>query len=545
MGDTLRIALAQINPLVGDVAGNARRVIDTARRAGDELQAELVVYPELTLTGYPPEDLLHHVGLRTEVERELASLCDGLTGIAALVGLPEWSDDGLHNAAVLIADGAVRAIYRKCLLPNYAVFDEKRYFTAVDEPVVIEVGGVRVGITICEDGWYPGPTAASVAAGAEVVVNLSASPFEVGRQGYRARRVFGPRAVENGVPVICVNLVGGQDELVFDGGSLAIAADGSVAVSAPVFEEALVPVDLERGPDGRIDARIGDRVPDIGVEESMWRAIALGTRDYADKNGFTDVVLGLSGGIDSALCATVAADALGPERVHTVMMPSEHTATISVEDAADLAAALGTDHRTIPIASSYEALTTALARSFHGRADDITEQNLQARIRGTLLMALSNKFGWLVLLTGNKSEFGVGYSTLYGDMAGGFAPLKDVTKTMVYRLAGWRNAPDPVIPRRIIERPPTAELAPGQTDQDHLPPYAELDAILVDHVEKGATVAELVAAGHEPGFVRRVVDMIKASEYKRRQAAPGVRVTGKAFGRDRRYPITSGYRGDR
>ncbi|MFN2301600.1 MAG: NAD+ synthase [Gammaproteobacteria bacterium] len=538
----MRVALAQLNLTVGDVAGNAERAADAARRARDELGADLVVFPELTLTGYPPEDLLLYAGLRAQVEDALATLVAAADGIGVLVGYPEWDGPALYNAAALVANGRVLARYRKQLLPNYAVFDEKRYFTAAHDTCVVEFAGARIGITICEDLWHPEVARDTAAAGAEVLLNLSASPFQVGRQEVRGTQVFADRANETGLPVLVVNLVGGQDELMFDGGSLVVTADGTVAARLDAFADALVAVDFDRI-EGRLVPRPGAVHTEQGVEESVWNALVLGTRDYARKNGFTDVAIGLSGGIDSALATAIAVDALGAAQVHTVMMPSRHTSDMSVEDAAELAGRAGTDHRVISIEPAYEALLASLSDSFGDAPHGLAEQNLQARCRGTLLMALSNRFGWLVLAAGNKSELAVGYATLYGDMAGGFAPLKDLTKSLVYRLVAWRNTRDPLIPARIIERPPSAELAPGQVDSDSLPAYEALDAIIVDYIEQDRSFDELLASGqHDPETLRRVVALIRANEYKRRQAPPGVRVTGRAFGRDRRYPITSGYR---
>ncbi|MEX0900990.1 MAG: NAD+ synthase [Gammaproteobacteria bacterium] len=537
----MRVALAQLNLLVGDVAGNVSRVVEAAARARDEFGARLIVFPELTLTGYPPEDLLLHAGLRAQVEAALRSLPGQVTGIAVLIGFPEWDGARCFNSAALIDDGATLVRYRKQCLPNYAVFDEKRYFTAGDQTCVATLDGVRFGITICEDLWLPEPAAAARAAGADVLLNLSASPFQVGREAVREREVFGRRARETGVSVLSVQLVGGQDDLVFDGGSLVVAADGSLVARARAFEEALFSVEFTRTDDG-VSVQGGEIHSEAGREASIWGALSLGLRDYVEKNGFGGVVIGLSGGMDSALGVVLAADALGSDRVHTVMMPSRHTTQMSRSDADELARTLGVDHREISIEPVYQSLLDALAPSFGDRPIGIAEQNLQARARGVLLMGLSNKFGWLVLATGNKSEFAVGYATLYGDMAGGLAPLKDLTKTTVYELANWRNSREPVIPARIIARAPSAELAPDQVDQDSLPPYDVLDAIIVDYIEHGHTSRQLIADGHDAATVRKVVEMIKGSEYKRRQAAPGIRITGRAFGRDRRYPITSGYR---
>lgn len=538
----MKLALAQLDLLVGDVAGNVSRIVDTAAHARDVLRADLVVFPELTLTGYPPEDLLLHAGLRDRVAAGLARLSDEVKGIGLIVGLPEWEADDCFNCAVLLSDGRILGKYRKALLPNYAVFDEKRYFKPGHDSCVVEFAGARIGLTICEDLWFQGPAQDAVNAGAELLVNISASPFQIGRQSHRERDVFGRRARETGVPVVCVNLVGGQDELVFDGGSVVLDARAEVRVRAPSFAEAVVLAEFERHTTGHVEVVSGGLAAEQSVEESVWHALTLGIRDYVEKNNFPGVVLGLSGGIDSALVATLAVDALGADRVQTVMMPSRHTSAMSVEDAALLAHNLGVTHRDISIEPAYGALLDSLAPSFGSKPVDTAEQNLQARVRGTILMGLSNKFGWLLLLTGNKSEFAVGYSTLYGDMAGGFAPLKDCSKTLVYALARWRNGDKVVIPRRSIERPPSAELAPGQLDQDTLPPYAELDAIIRDAIELELSEEDLVRRGHDAAAVTRVVSMIRVNEYKRRQAAPGVRITSRAFGRDRRYPITSGYR---
>lgn len=539
----MRVALAQLNLLVGDVAGNTTRVIETAVRARDELHADLVLFPELTLTGYPPEDLLLHRGLRRQVADAELRIQAAAKGIALVWGAPEWADGGCYNTAALAVDGAIRARYRKQALPNYAVFDEKRYFDPGNTNCVFEFGGLRCGLTICEDMWVDGPSQQAVNAGAEILFNLSASPFQRGRQRHREAEVFGPLARSTGVPVATVNLVGGQDELLFDGGSAVHDRDGLVLARARPFQEDLVAVDCYRGDDGEVVVEAVTAPADVLDDEAaIWAALVLGTRDYVEKNGFPGVVLGLSGGIDSALCATLAADALGPGRVHTVMMPSAHTSAMSVEDAKLLAETLRVDHHVIDIDPARASLDAALAPAFHGLPTDTTEQNLQARIRGTLLMALSNKLGWLVLATGNKSEYAVGYATLYGDMVGGFAPLKDTSKTWVYRLATWRNSVQVVIPQRIIDRPPTAELAPGQFDQDSLPPYDRLDRMVELLVEQEHAPEEVVSEGFDPAEVAQVVSMIRAAEYKRRQSAPGVRITGRAFGRDRRYPITSGYR---
>lgn len=539
MADSLRIALAQVNLTVGDILGNARKVVDYSLRARDELQAQVVVFPELTLTGYPPEDLLLREDLLVWVERGLALIRQQVKGIDVVLGLPEQGAQGLFNTAVVIRDGQVLARYHKQHLPNYSVFDEMRYFVpGPAEPCVYDCHGLRVGITICEDIWMPDPAAQAEAAGAQLILNLNASPFHSRKLGDR-EAVLADRATETGLPVVYVNLVGGQDELVFDGGSMVTDRNGEVCLRAAAFEECLACVNV--ADDGRVTANAGD-VGTVGSRtERMYQALVLGVRDYAHKNGFRGAVLGLSGGIDSALTLAIAVDALGAENVEAVMMPSPYTARMSIEDAAAEAEALGIEYREISIAPAFEAFRGMLAEAFAGLAEDVTEENLQARSRGVVLMAISNKKGRLLLTTGNKSEMAVGYATLYGDMAGGFAPLKDVPKLQVYELARYRNSLSSVIPQRVLERAPSAELAPNQTDQDSLPPYEVLDAILERYVERDCSVENIVAEGFDEVTVRRVVRMVNLNEYKRRQAPPGVRVTRRAFGRDRRYPITSGY----
>ena len=538
MGPTLRIALAQVDLLVGDVDGNARRVVASAREARERLGARLVVFPELTLTGYPPEDLLLRPGLYPRVERALASVAREVQGIDVVLGYPEHTPEGVYNAGALLRGGHVAARYYKQSLPNYSVFDEKRYFREGTAPCVFDLDGLPVGLTICEDVWTEAPVRQAVAAGARLVLNLNASPYHVGKEAER-EEVLVRRARENGVPIAYVNLVGGQDELVFDGASFAVDADGAVALRAPSFVEGLHPLEVEPGPPVRL--RPGAVVEPLPVEESVYRALTAGIRDYVEKNRFPGVAVGLSGGVDSALTLALAVDALGPARVRAVLMPSRYTAPMSVEDALAEAEALGVRHHTISIEGPFEAFLAAPRETFAGLPRDVTEENIQARCRGIILMAISNKSGDLVLTTGNKSELGVGYATLYGDMAGGFAPLKDVPKMLVYRLAEWRNRPVPVIPRRVIERAPSAELAPDQRDQDSLPPYPVLDAVLELYVEQDRCPEDIVAAGFDAATVERVVRMVNRNEYKRRQAAPGVRISHRAFGRDRRYPITSGY----
>ncbi len=537
----MRIALAQINPTVGDVTGNAERIaarVDDARREG----AQLLATPELALSGYPPEDLLFHRGFRRRVEESLARLSDAARGIDLLIGYPEYSGGVLFNSAAWIRDGRRIANYRKQRLPNYQVFDEKRYFTPGDAFITVELEGLRVAPIICEDVWHADIAAGARAAGADLVVALNASPYQKGKQAERESNL-GARARENGLAFAYLNLAGGQDELVFDGCSFVVDTGGRVVQRLPAFEEALGIVEVRKAPGG-VDVQAAPLAPLPVGEESVWRALVLGVRDYVEKHRFAGVVIGLSGGVDSALVLAIACDAIGASRVHAVMMPSRFTSGVSGEDAAAMARGLGVHASTIPIEGMYQATLAALEEEFRGREPDATEENIQARCRGMLLMAISNKTGRMVLTTGNKSEMSVGYATLYGDMAGGFAPIKDCSKTLVWELARWRNTqgPAPVIPQRIIDRPPTAELRENQLDSDSLPPYDVLDPILEAFIEDDRSVDEIVAMGFGRATVTRVLELVKRSEYKRRQAPPGVRVSGRAFGRDWRYPITSGYR---
>jgi NAD+ synthase (glutamine-hydrolysing) len=531
----MRLALAQIDTVVGDLDGNRDLIlarIEEARAAG----ADLVVLPELAVTGYPPEDLLLRPGFVRAARASLEQIAAETHGIVALVGVP-LLDGELYNACAICADGAVAGWAKKWHLPNYGVFDEKRYFTPGSDLALIEVAGTRVGITICEDMWIPGPpTTELAAAGAELIVNLSASPFHVGRAQER-EAIFTARAQESGVRVALCNAVGGQDELVFDGHSFLIESDGTVLARAPGFEETLLVLDLDH-PEGLELAPFGDDV------EQMRQALILGLGDYVRKNGFGEIVVGVSGGIDSAVTAALAVDALGSERVHCVSMPSRYSSEGTRTDARQLAENLGCDFRELPIEPVVEAFASVLAEPFAGREPDLAEENLQARIRGTLLMALSNKFGWLLVATGNKSELSVGYATLYGDLAGGFALLKDVFKTDVFRLARHLNerAGRELVPQSTIERAPSAELRADQLDEDSLPPYPDLDRVLEAYVEEDRTLEELSADGFDPDVVARAVALIDRSEYKRRQAPPGVRLRPKAFGRDRRTPITNRWR---
>lgn len=539
MSTKLRIALAQLNLLVGDIAGNAAKLARAARQARDELHAHAVVFPELALTGYPPEDLLLRADFCARAQTALHELACSVHGIDMVVGYPHQEGDRLYNAAALLRDGQVAARYHKQHLPNYGVFDEKRYFAAGSEPCVIDLQGVPVALTVCEDIWLPGPAQQASAAGARLLLNLNASPFHTGKGGER-EALLAARVRESGVPIVYVNLVGGQDELVFDGASLVVDAQGRTVLRAPAFVEGLYPLDVDAR--GHVSAPAGPLTAPLSAEEDIYRALTLGVRDYVEKNAFSGVVLGLSGGIDSALTLTLAVDALGAARVHAVLLPSRHTSAMSREDALTLARTLQVRHSEISIEPAFNAFLESLGNEFAGLPPDVTEENIQARCRGVILMALANKRRQMVLTTGNKSEMAVGYATLYGDMAGGFAPLKDVPKTLVYRLAAHRNGVAPVIPQRVIERPPTAELRPDQKDEDSLPPYDVLDPILHLYIEQDRTLEDIVAAGFDADTVRRVLNMVDRNEYKRRQAPPGVRITQRAFGRDRRYPITCGFK---
>jgi NAD+ synthase (glutamine-hydrolysing) len=558
----LQVALAQINATVGDLEGNARKAIDAARRA-HALGAQLVIAPELALCGYPPEDLLLRPAFMRACADSLHDVARALTdckGLHLLVGHPhQFGVVGdirtkstvqplRFNAASVIADGEVRGTYCKRELPNYQVFDERRYFAsgrdAGQPPLVFDVAGTRVGVLICEDAWFDEPGARARAAGAQVLAVLNASPFHIDKAEEREQRMAA-RARAEGMPLLYSHLVGGQDEVVFDGASFAVDASGRVAARAPSFEESLCMVVVE-------GATVNGPIAALpSFEAQAWAALVTGVHDYLGKNGFPGAIIGLSGGIDSALVLALAVDALGADKVRVVMMPSPYTADISWIDARDMARRLGVHYDEIAIGPMFEAFRAGLAPQFAGLPEDTTEENLQARIRGTLLMALSNKTGRIVLTTGNKSEMATGYCTLYGDMAGGFAVIKDVAKTLVYRLARWKNAQPtrradgsvgPVIPERIITRAPSAELRPNQTDQDSLPPYEVLDAILARYMEDDQSVDDIVAAGFDRSTVERVTRLIKVNEYKRRQAPVGIRITHRAFGRDWRYPITSKFR---
>ncbi|CAM3716405.1 NAD+ synthase [Bordetella tumulicola] len=537
-----RVGIAQINAYVGDIAGNAARVLKAARSAHEQ-GADVLVTPELVLTGYPPEDLLlrpHFVERQEAVLDQLRQDMADMVDLHVVVGHVLAQGEHLYNAATVLCEGRVVGVYRKRELPNYSVFDEQRYFSSAQEPLVFEVKGVRFGVNICEDIWFESAPRAAANAGAQVLLVPNASPYNTGKQDERlqvARRC----AQDTGCAVIYANMVGGQDELVFDGASFALDAQGQSTARLPDYTEGVNVVEVDARGAVRPVSQYADVAP-YCLEEQVWKALVLGVRDYLGKNGFPGAIIGLSGGIDSAVVLAVAVDALGAENVRTVMMPSRYTADISQTDATDMAQRLGVRHDDIAIAPAFEAFETMLAPQFAGLPLDATEENIQARVRGTLLMALSNKTGHLVLTTGNKSELTTGYCTLYGDMAGGFAVIKDVPKTLVYRLAEWRNQAQEVIPRRIITRPPSAELRPDQTDQDSLPPYEILDGIMERYMEGNESAADIVAAGFPKSAVEQVVRLIRINEYKRRQAPPGPRITPRAFGRDWRYPVTNGFR---
>jgi NAD+ synthase (glutamine-hydrolysing) len=540
MDHNVKVALAQVDLAVGDVAGNTHKIIEYAGRARSELGAELVVFPELSVCGYPPEDLLFHVGLRYKVENALAEIRSQISGIAVLIGYPEYDEGHIYNACSVFRDGEVIAHYRKQSLPNYSVFDEERYFTRGKEASVFTINGVRIGLNICEDVWSSGPMESNRSAGAECVIAINGSPYEVSSQTHRESQLR-KRIAEVQVPVIYVNMVGGQDELVFDGGSFAMSAEGEICFRAPPFEEGLHELVLQGTASGVVP-EAGDCAKLLDTEASVYKALVTGTHDYITKHRFPGVILGLSGGIDSALVATIACDAIGADRVRSVMMPFRYTSNMSQEDAAKQAATLGIGYDVIPIEPMYEAAMAQLEPVLGEREPDATEENIQARCRGLLLMAISNKTGRMLLTTGNKSEMAVGYATLYGDMAGGFAPIKDCTKTLVYRLAKYRNSLGDAIPERVINREPSAELRPDQKDSDSLPDYDVLDPILEAFIEQDLSVAEIAKRGFDRDTVIRILEMVKRNEYKRRQAPPGIRISRRAFGRDWRYPITSGYK---
>jgi NAD+ synthase (glutamine-hydrolysing) len=540
----LKIIMAQVNPLVGDIPGNTSLVIETARQALALEQVDVIVFPELVLTAYPPEDLLLRASLDLRIHGALEAIKAANINAHLVIGYPGREGGKLFNMLSIIYQGKVLATYQKQLLPNYQVFDEKRYFEPGHAPCVLNIGNIPVGFTICEDLWDSGPMLQAADAGARLMININGSPYHAEKLADR-RATIAARQSEAAIPVIYVNQVGGQDELVFDGCSMAIDGDGTLRALAPACETAMLTVTAEEQ-DGEVRLLPAVITPHPEGEALVYRVLVQGLKDYVEKNGFKGVVLGLSGGIDSALTLALAVDALGSDKVHAVMMPFRYTSSMSIEDAALQAENFGVNYRAIPIEPLYEAFMEALADEFEGTETDLTEQNLQARCRGVILMGISNKKGYLVLTTGNKSEMAVGYSTLYGDMAGGFDVLKDVPKMLVYRLSRYRNTlagkVEKMIPERIIKRPPSAELAPGQVDEDNLPPYEILDQILALYIEEDLSAHAIIKKGFDHDTVMRVLRLVDLNEYKRRQAPVGVRISKKGFGRDRRYPITSGWK---
>ena len=526
----IKIQIAQINPIVGDIQSNAKKIIDLSIEASD-LGAHLVVFPELALTGYPPEDLLLRDGFMDQVKNEVDNLCKAIpSNISVLFGAPSQSDKNLYNSAYLIRDNQIQNIYNKQELPNYGVFDEKRYFTPGSDSFVFECQNTRIGVLICEDQWIDRPIRELCQSNVELVISLNASPFQLNKQSERIN-ICQNYALEFGVSFVYINLVGGQDEVVFDGNSFVMNDQGQITLEMPAFEE----ISMAHNDSSLVPKEYSD-------EATIYSAIVLATRDYIKKNSFSGALIGLSGGIDSALTLAIAVDAIGPENVHAVMMPYQYTSEISLADSKQQALTQGVKFSNVDIHSMVDSFNRSLSDLFENNVVDTTEENIQSRVRGTLLMALSNKHHKIVLATGNKSEMAVGYATLYGDMCGGFAPLKDISKTMVYRLSKYRNSISEVIPTRVITRPPSAELAPNQVDQDSLPPYDVLDDILFKFVEKKLSVEKIIADGHNSTDVNKITSLILKNEYKRRQSAPGPKVSSNAFGRERRYPMTSKFK---
>jgi NAD+ synthase (glutamine-hydrolysing) len=540
---TLRIAMAQLDMLVGDITKNTQSVIDAACKARDEEHADVVVFPELTLTGYPPEDLLLRSSLDTRIESALAKLLAEIRDIHVVVGYPRRIDGELFNCAGVIYQGQLLVEYAKQELPNFLVFDDKRYFSEGREVGLVDIKGVKVGLSICEDIWHPEPIAQAKAAGAELILNLNASPYHIEKMGER-EALLHQRATEVTLPIVYVNYMGAQDELVYEGGSFVVNAKGEKIMQAPWFEAGLYSIDMivDDSQPNKVEPVAGVIAPALGVEASVYQAMVLGLRDYITKNRFKGIVLGLSGGIDSALSLAVAVDAIGADRVQAVMMPYTYTSSISLHDAEEEANLLGVKYSVLPIEAMVSAFTDVLAPEFEGYGKDTTEENLQARTRGVTLMAISNKKGYMVLTTGNKSEMAVGYATLYGDMVGGYSVLKDVFKTLVFKLCRYRNTLGYVIPERVITRPPSAELAPDQKDEDSLPSYDILDEILRMYIEEDQSAEAILATQKfDRETVYRVLRLVDVNEYKRRQSPTGVRITARGFGRDRRYPITNGW----
>ncbi|WP_455366703.1 NAD+ synthase [Kaarinaea lacus] len=541
MAKQLKIAMAQLNFFVGDIVGNTKKIVDAAKNARFHLGADAIVFPELAITGYPPEDLVLRPRFLDLADNAVHEIKRSVKDIDIIVGYPAETAAGIYNAVAWIRNGEVLTTYYKQEIPNYGVFDEKRYFIAGKDTCVVEIKGVPVGVTICEDIWFPGSVAQAANAGARLIINLNASPYHMNKTRERVE-VLQQRVTENPLPIVYVNLVGGQDELVFDGESFVIDASGKVCNRAPAFEEGVYIAEFNIEANNNLQPVATKVIQPRSEVETVYQALVMGVRDYIEKNRFPGVILGLSGGIDSALTLAIAVDAIGADRVEAVMMPSRYTSQMSLEDAKKEAQNFGVRYHEFSIEPVFQAMMDVLREEFAGKEPDTTEENIQARCRGMILMALSNKSRKIVLTTGNKSELAVGYATLYGDMAGGFNALKDVPKTLVYRLAEYRNTLSPAIPQRVIHRAPSAELAPDQKDSDSLPDYGELDGILELYVEQDKSIGEIVSEGYDRGVVERVIKMVDLNEYKRRQAAPGVRITKRAFGRDRRYPITSGFK---
>jgi len=541
MNKEIQFAIAQINLCVGDIAENTNLIIENIRRAKEQLHADIIIFPELAITAYPPEDLLLRPALHSLIKKSLKDICEASEGIDVIVGYPLLHGNKLYNSCSLIRVGQIEETYHKQLLPNYGVFDEKRYFDAGDRTVVFDLHGIPTALSICEDVWEVTPCQKAKDAGAKLMININASPYHSEKSLMRTN-ILKLRAQESGMDFIYANLIGGQDELVFDGGSMAVNNKEKVIFRAPQFEESLYLLGYSETHDGKFSVPDDYNYQVLSEQESIYCALVLGVKDYVHKNGFKGAVIGLSGGIDSALTLCIAVDALGADNVEVLMMPSQYTASMSNDDAQSQAEKLGVRFNIIPIGEAFAAFNNMLKSRFANSPVDTTEENIQARCRGVLLMAISNKTGKLVLTTGNKSEMSVGYATLYGDMAGGFAPLKDIPKMMVFELANWRNEKQQIIPQRVIDRPPSAELREDQKDEDSLPPYEILDPILERYIELDQSPTEIIKSGFDAEIVNQIVSLVDRNEYKRRQAAPGVRISRRAFGRDRRYPITSAYK---
>ena len=539
MKNKISIVLAQLDLAVGDISGNTKLIIDSCEKAKNQHNADLIIFPELSISGYPPEDLLLHSGFKRRIKNALNIIKEEVAGISALIGFPDYSDDSIYNACAVFRDKEEIVKYRKEALPNYSVFDEKRYFTSDEQPTVFELKGKKIGINICEDIWHKSAAMKVKELGAEIIIVINGSPFEKDGQSKR-ENIVKQRALQTDLPIVYLNMIGGQDELVFDGSSFIMSKNGEIKYRATSFEESmdLFEFELINNECVPIKSNISSK---LRVEESVYKALVRGTKDYIEKHKFSGVVMGLSGGIDSALTLSIACDAIGSDKVRAVMMPYLFTSAMSLEDAQSQADILNIKYDILPISSLYDSTTDLLQPIFLNSENDSTEENIQSRARGLLLMAISNKTGLMLLTTGNKSEMAVGYATLYGDMAGGFAPIKDCTKTMVKKLAKYRNTISEVIPNRVIEREPSAELRENQHDSDSLPPYDVLDPILEAFIEEDLSVEEIVERGFERETVTSILEMVKRNEYKRRQAPPGVRISNRAFGRDWRYPITSGY----